>query len=344
MEPLYLVISEELSPLGDCRMNANRREFLQASAAAAACAAISAAAEEGKSDTIPIVDTHQHLWDLSRFKLPWLKEGSELARSYITKDYLEAARGLNVAKTVYMEVDVDPKQQLAEADYVAEVCKDPKNLTVAAVISGRPASDGFREYITRFKGSKVVKGIRQVLHNPDMKAGYCLEPSFVKGIQLLGELGLSFDLCMRPGELGDGVKLVERCPGTRFIVDHCGNCDLAAFKAAGKDEAAKKKTDQYKRDMAGFAKRDRVMCKISGVVAQLEKGKWTTADLAPTINFCLDTFGPDRVMFGSDWPVCTLGATYREWVTALREIIASRSSADQKKLLHDNAVKFYGLG
>jgi predicted TIM-barrel fold metal-dependent hydrolase len=237
-------------------MNTTRREFLQTSAVAVACVSVSAtSALAAQRNEIPLVDTHQHLWDLSKFKLPWLKDNTALARSYVTKDYLEAAQGLGVAKAVYMEVDVDPKQQLAEADHLVEICKDPKNLTVAAVISGRPASDGFREYITRFKGSKVVKGIRQVLHVPETKAGYCLELSYIKGIQLLGELGLSFDLCMRPAELGDGVKLAEKCPGTRFIVDHCGNCDLAAFKAAGKDEAAKKKTDQYSCDRANFATR-----------------------------------------------------------------------------------------
>lgn len=327
-------------------MNTSRREFLQASAAVVGTASLSTichAAEEPAKGTIPIVDTHQHLWDVSKFTMAWQKESPELARNYVTKDYLEAARGLGVEKAVYMEVDVDPKQHLAEAEHLIEICKDPKNLTVAAVISGRPASDGFADYITRFKGSKVVKGLRQVLHNESDKAGYCLTPSFVKGIRLLGELGMSFDLCMRPGELGDGVKLAAECPGTRFIVDHCGNGDVATFNAAGKDEAAKKKTDQYKRDMAAFSKRDRIMCKISGIVAQFKKGKWTADDLAPTINFCLDTFGPDRVMFGSDWPVCTLGATYREWVTALREIISDRSIEQQRKLLHDNAVKFYGL-
>ena len=87
-----------------------------------------------------------------------------------------------------------------------------KTKMAGAVISGRPASDGFKKYVGRFKGSKHIKGLRQVLHNDGTKAGYCLEPAFVKGIQLLGELGLSFDLCMRPGELADAAKLIERVP------------------------------------------------------------------------------------------------------------------------------------
>src|SRR5687767_12176178 len=120
-------------------MNTTRRVFLQSSAAAVACASLSAsstwAAEQAKAEQIPLVDTHQHLWDLAKFTLPWLKENPKLAKSFVTKDYLEAAEGLGVAKAVYMEVDVDPKQQLAEAAYVTDVCKEPKNLTVAAVIS-----------------------------------------------------------------------------------------------------------------------------------------------------------------------------------------------------------------
>jgi len=329
-------------------MPSTRREFLQTGAAAVACASLprlaADAAEPKASDALPLVDTHQHLWDLDKFTLPWLKDAKELAKNHVTKDYLEAAQGLNVAKAIYMEVDVDPRQQLVEAEHLADICRDPKNLTVAAVISGRPSSDGFREYISRFKGSKVVKGIRQVLHGESTKAGYCLAPGFVKGIQLLGELGLSFDLCMRPGELGDGVKLVEQCSGTRFIVDHCGNCDLAAFKGASSDDSAKKKTDQWKRDMAAFAKQERVMCKISGIVAQLKKGQWSADELAGPIEFCLDAFGPDRVMFGSDWPVCTLAASYRQWVEALREIVSGSKLESRRKLFHDNAVKFYGLG
>ena len=101
--------------------------------------------------------------------------------------------------------------------------------------------------------------------------------------------------------------------------------------------------DQWRREIAQLAKRRNVVCKISGIVAQAPKESWTADHLAPIINHCLEVFGPDRVVFGSDWPVCTRVAALREWVAALKEVIQNRPKADQRKLLHDNAVRFYGL-
>jgi predicted TIM-barrel fold metal-dependent hydrolase len=92
--------------------------------------------------------------------------------------------------------------------------------------------------------------------------------------------------------------------------------------------------------MAALADRDNVVCKISGIVARAPKN-WTPAELAPIINYCLDRFGPNRVMFGGDWPVCKLGASYRQWVDGLKAVIADRPLVQQKKLLHDNAAAFY---
>lgn len=305
----------------------NRREFLAASLAAAAVAR----AEE-KPAMLPIVDTHQHLWDLKKFHLPWIKPGAPLARDFTPADYATATEGLNVVKAVYMEVDLVPEQQQAEADWVVELITSGKTPTVAAIVSGRPNEDGFRKYATQFKGSKLIKGIRRILHGESTPAGHCLSKEFIAGVRLLGELGLSFDLCMRPGELMDAVKLIDECPGTRFILDHCGNENVRA-----KDHAP------WKRAMAEVAKRPNVVGKVSGIVVNAEPGKWTSDDLAPVVNHTLDVFGPDRVMFGGDWPVCTLAATYRQWVEALKQIVSNRPEADQKKMFHDNAMKFYGI-
>lgn len=306
----------------------NRREFL--GAGLAACAA--GVAVSGERAMMPIVDPHQHLWDLTKFKLPWVQPGSPLAKSFLLEDYQKATEGLNVVKTVYMEVDVAPEQQDAEADYVLALCAKPETKMVGAVISGRPASDGFARYIARFKGNKQIKGVRQVLHGDSTPAGYCLQDSFVKSVRLLGEMGMSFDLCLRSGELLDGARLIDRCPDTRFILDHCGNANVQA-----------KDRTQWKRDMAEVAKRKNVVCKVSGIVASAKPRAWSADDLAPIVNHTLDVFGPDRVMFAGDWPVCTLAATFRQWVEALQAIVRGRKEAEQRKLFHDNAVSFYGI-
>ena len=285
-----------------------------------------------KKAMLPIVDTHQHLWDLKQFKLPWVEEGAPLARNFVLKDYAEATEGLNVVKSVYMEVDVTPEQQLAEAQFVTDICNSGKTTMVAAVVSGRPASPEFAKYLDNFKGNKFIKGIRQVLHVPATPPGFCNQPDFVRGIRMLGERNLSYDLCVRGTDLDHIAKLIDSCPDTRFILDHCGNPDLKS-----KDNSV------WKKGVVEVAKRKNVVVKISGFIASSTKGAWKVDDLAPLINHTMDSFGPDRVMFGGDWPVCTLAATYKEWVDSLKQVVKSRSEEEQKKLFHDNAVRFYGL-
>lgn len=334
-------------------MKTSRRQFFKQTAATAtaglAVSRISAQTRgEGavKETEIPIIDCHQHLWDLSKFKLPWIKPGSLLGRSFVMADYLAAIEGTGIKHSVYMEVDVEPSQQQAEAEHLIEICQSGKAPTVGAVISGRPASDKFGDYIKPLAASPYIKGVRQVLHGGSTPAGFCLQEAFVRGIRLLGELGLSFDLCLRPKELGDGAKLAEQCPGTRFIVDHCGNADPKAFFKAGDSRLTDAKpehdADVWRRDMERLAAQKNVICKISGIVARVPK-QWSEDDLAPIVNHCLDTFGADRVVFGSDWPVCLNGAPLREWVAALKQIIANRPAVERRRLLSGNAVKFYGL-
>ncbi len=330
-------------------MRSNRRRFLtQTGAAFLAAGSLKtlARAEEdstrSENEGLPIVDTHQHLWDLSKLRLPWLNSSPKLNRSFVTKDYLAATRGLNVVKAVYMEVAVDTPLLLAEAEHVLELCRSGKGPTVAAVIGGRPESEEFAEYMARFKNEPLVKGVRRLLFDP--KPGQ--QETFVENIRLLGQMGKSFDLCMKPQDLPLGAKLVDQCPDTRFILDHCGNADPKAFRPADKSPSTasppQHDPDAWRRDVADLARRKNVVCKISGIVSRAPEG-WTAEDLAPIVNHCLDSFGPDRVMFGGDWPVCRRMATLREWVTALREIIRPRSEQHRRKLLADNAIRFYGL-
>ncbi|MBW3599934.1 MAG: amidohydrolase family protein [Planctomycetes bacterium] len=288
-----------------------------------------------------IIDTHQHLWDLSRFTLPWLDSAPRaLRQSYGAREYLEATQGLNI-RAIYMEVDVAPEQHDDEVQHIVELCRSSDHPTTAAVVGGRPSSPDFPQYVARLKQFPEVKGVRQVLHVESTPAGYCREPEFVRGVQLLGESGLSFDLCMRPGELQDGVRLSEQCPQTRFVIDHCGNADVKWFRS-GAGEEARRRIAAWRRNMDALAARPNVICKISGIVATAPPG-WKSDDLAPAVNHCLDVFGPDRVVFGSDWPVCLIGAELQEWVTALAEIVGSRPAAHQTRLWRENAATWYGI-
>ncbi|MDP6443908.1 MAG: amidohydrolase family protein [Pirellulaceae bacterium] len=327
----------------------NRRTFLLNSAAtlatAAACSTAADLSAKESAKNLPLVDTHQHLWDLKLFQPPWLAGAPDvLSKSYVTKDYLQATKGLHLAKAVYMEVDVAVKDQVREARHVIALSKSDDHPTAGAVISGRPNSPDFAAYIKQFAKSPQFKGVRQVLHVPDAKRGLCLEKQFVQSVRLLGELARSFDLCMRPTELKDGAKLADLCKDTRLIVDHCGNADPKSFmKKPPAGAELWHQVDEWKRGIHALAERPNVICKISGIVARAPQPKWSSEHLAPIINFCLDEFGPDRVVFGGDWPVCLLGGEYAQWVRALKEVIAERKLVDQKKLLHDNAVRLYRL-
>ncbi|MGE3805914.1 MAG: amidohydrolase [Gemmataceae bacterium] len=313
-----------------------RRAFLLSTAASVA--ALSARAED--SDGLyngNIVDTHQHLWDLEMFRLPWvanLKGEAKkiLDRSYTLADYAEASKGLKVTKSVYMEVDVALQHQIKEADYVTAICKEGKSTMQGAVISGRPAADNFAKYLNLFKDNQYIKGLRQVLHTPATPDHFCLEEKFVKGVQLLGERKLSFDLCLRGDQLDDGAKLVEQCPNTRFILDHCGN-----------PHAGKADLPTWEKGLKRVAANKNVICKVSGIYGNVSHKDWPADKLAPVVRTVIDTFGWDRVIFASDWPVVNLGGSFAIWVNTLKQIVKKDSAENQKKLFHDNAVRFYGL-
>lgn len=303
----------------------------------------------------PIVDTHLHLWDLKKLRVPWLRQGDPLCRDHLMDEYLREAQGLNIVQTVYMEVDAHDEDLLKEAEYVLALAQQKDSLMTGVVLGGRPGTEPFASYIRRFQGSPWVKGVRRIPRGGDTRGWK--EKAFIEDIRLLGRLGMSFDICTPPQRLPDAIKLVDACPETRFVLDHCGNADPAAFarpkegqpqgegksKEAGAPRAPAHDPDQWRRDLAELARRDRVVCKISGIIAQADKQRWKPEDLAPIVKHCLEVFGPDRVIFASDWPVCTRVASLRQWVLALKEIVWDRSAVDNVKLFYQNAVNFYGL-
>jgi L-fuconolactonase len=308
----------------------NRRDFL--ALAAAAPAALARAKDEPAM--MPLVDCHQHLWDLSKIRLSWVKTDDPLNHSFTPTEYAEATKGLNVVKSVYMEVDVVEADLQKEADYVLHLIKSKSSPTVAAVLGGRPnKGDEFQKWVNQFKGSPHVKGLRQVVHTEHTPPGYSTTREFIAGVRHLGEIGLSWDICQRPADLPDAVKLVSECPHTRFILDHCGNAPILDAK----------KMEQWKKDLANVADHKNVVGKVSGIIVQVKKGAPLVDQLAPAVNHTLEVFGPDRVMWAGDWPVCTLGAPLKDWVAAAKEIVKDRPAAEQRKLFHDNAVRFYGL-
>jgi predicted TIM-barrel fold metal-dependent hydrolase len=302
---------------------------------AAIAAAICAASAPAGEPAFPILDTHQHLWDLEKFRLPWLdRAGPLLKRNYLTDDYLKAIEGTGITRAIYMEVEVVPEQFDAEADWVIDLCRQGKSPTIAAVIGGRPQSDDFKNYITRFKGNPIINGIR----NP-FPADAASNNTFIANINVLGGLGLSYDLLPDPSQLPQVVKLVDQAKTTRFILDHCGNASTRYYK----DDELKAKRRTWEDGISALAQRPNVICKISGVAEAGDPADATPDLIAPVVNFCLDAFGPDRVIFASNWPVCLKSLTIAQWVMIAKQITAPRGQQFRRKLFHDNAASLYGL-
>ncbi len=338
MNPVFSALPDD-----QAAMMSSRRTFLTRSAAAGfsalTAAGGSAAHAMSANDDRPIIDTHQHLWDLDRFVLPWISptrpDHAPLRHNYLIPEYRRHSRGLGIVNTVYMEVNVRADQQRAEADFATELCGRRDSGVAGAVIGGSPHLREFAHDIQPLAERNAVKGVRMVLHDPDRPAGLCLQPTFVDNMRRLGDLDLSFDLCMRPDELRDGARLAARCPNTRFILDHCGNWPV---RSGDPD-----RQQRWKDGIRAAADRPNMYIKISGIIASVDKDHWTPDDLAPGVDFCLDAFGPDRCLFGGDWPVCLLGASLKDWVHALKRIVRTRSQEFQQKLFHDNAVAVYRL-
>ena len=316
----------------------SRRAFLQAFGLAALPLQAVSAAEP----VLEILDTHQHLWDTRKQQLPWLAGAPEiLRRNYLSEDYAAATEGLPV-RALYMEVDVAEAHLNEEAEALRRLCASKSSQTFAAILGGRPSSAQFEDYLKKHSEGGFLKGLRRVLHTPETPRGLCLEKDFVRGIRALGKQGLTFDLCMRPGELNDAAALAAECPDTTLVLDHCGNADTKAFLKAPPSQPAHRAED-WQRAIDRVALKRNVHCKISGVIESLPAG-WTPEQLSPVVNHCLDAFGPDRVVFGSNWPVCLLGGSLRSWVKALGEIVSARPPAERAKLWADNAKRIYRLG
>lgn len=277
-----------------------------------------------------IIDTHQHLWDLDKFRYSWTDNQPALRRSFRLEEYLEAVDGIEVVGTIHVEADVDEDFMADETEYVLSLAEDPETIVAGVVAAVRPEYDDFRERLDRFAGRPGLKGVRRILHT--MPDGLALTTSFVENVRSLAGYGLTFDICMLARQLDQAERLIREVPEVEFVLDHCGNPDLRSGEI-----------DQWREKIEEIASLPNASCKVSGIVVNTSGSDWTVDDLRPAVEHVIACFGWDRVMFGSDWPVCTLASSYRRWFDALNEIITRADPVDSQKLFHDNAVRIYRL-
>jgi predicted TIM-barrel fold metal-dependent hydrolase len=276
------------------------------------------------------VDTHQHLWDKDLFHYAWLEPLPQLDRSFCLSDYRDASRDFDIEKTVFVECDVDEAQVMDEALHILRLADDPANRIGGIVASGRPERDGFQAHIEKLAAHPKVKGVRRILHTGADEAG--LAKIFVENVARLERYGLSFDICVLARQLPVAINLAAKCPRVQFILDHCGVPQV-------KDQVL----DPWRAQITELSNFPNVACKVSGLIAYGDPANWTAEDLRPFIDHVIASFGWDRVMFGSDWPVCNLTASYKQWVETLLSLTHAAGEANQRKLFHDNAIRIYRL-
>lgn len=279
----------------------------------------------------PIVDAHLHLWDPARFRMSWLDGNELLDKPYGLAEYRQHTEGLPIEAMVYLQVEVKPAYALLEAEWVVERAREEPR--IQALVAWAPLEDGepartFLEALVRI--SPLVKGVRRLIQSESID--FCIQPGFVRGVQLLADYGLSFDLCIYHPQLANTIRLVEQCPQVSFILDHIG-------KPAIKERLL----DPWREEITRLAGFPNVLCKVSGMVTEADHQRWTAEDLRPYLDHVLAAFGEDRVVFGGDWPVAYQAAPYRRWVETLAELTADLSPAAKRKLWAENARRFYRL-
>lgn len=273
-----------------------------------------------------IIDTHLHLVYPDRFSYPWLADAPAINKPWHAEDYVAEARGLGIEGALHMEVDVAEGDMLAETEFMLGV--DP--VVIGAIAACRPEDDGFDAFLDRLAAfGPGVKGLRRVLHvPPDELSDSRL---FEANLRLLAARGLTFDLCVRTDQADIACRLADAAPQVQFVLDHCLIPDIA-----GGDIAI------WKAAIDKVAARPNVAVKISGVVAYAGPD-WTVETLRPWVEHAITTFGWERVVWGSDHPVCTLTANLTRWVEAAKTLVAGASADEQAALFHANAERIYRI-
>ena len=278
----------------------------------------------------PIVDTHVHLWAPEYLSYPWLDEIPALNRSFLLPDYRAAYGPLDIEAMVFLECDVHPDDGLKETEWVTGLATDEPRIKGIVACAPLENGDGAKGVLEVLADNPLVKGVRRLIQSESLE--FCVQPGFVKGVQILEEFGLSFDLCIYHPQLANTIELVKRCPNVQFILDHIGKPDIE-----------NQRFDPWRREIQTLAELPNTFCKISGMVTEASHENWRPADLKPYIEHVIRCFGFDRVMYGSDWPVSTLATEYWRWFDTLNWAVEGCSDAERNKLFRENAIDFYRL-
>ncbi len=279
-----------------------------------------------------IVDTHVHFWDPSRLTYPWLSSVKPLQRAYVPRDFQSAFAAAPIEKIVFVECNVRPEQCEQEVAWIEGLVPDDPRLQAIVAFADLTVADERERtgLLERLVARPLVRAIRHNIQGEPK--GFCLQPSFIAGVETVHRLGAHFELCVTHDQLDDLLELLRRCRGGRFMVNH-----------GAKPSIKTNLMDPWKAQMAEVARFENVWCKISGLFTEADLTQQSMDTVRPFAEHIAACFGPGRIVYGSDWPVCTLAAEGVRWVDFARSLAANWSENDQSRFFRDNAVEVYRL-
>jgi L-fuconolactonase len=277
-----------------------------------------------------VVDAHVHFWDPTLLRYPWLEQEPTLQRTFLPADF-EPLRAGDVDAVVFVQADCAPEQSLGEVAWVEALASaEPRIVGIVAYVDMLAGAEQIASALDRLEQSTMVVGVR---HNIQGHApGFAAEPEFARGVRQVGARGLAFDLCITGGQVAEVVTLVERCPDVRFVLDHCG-------KPAIRDDAF----TSWAAPLERLASHEHVSCKLSGLLTEAREDQRDAPSLRRYADHAVQCFGAARMMYGSDWPVSTLGGGAERWRGVTDELTASWSADERRAFYANNALQFYGL-
>ena len=274
-----------------------------------------------------LINAHHHFWRFIPAEYPWIDEGKKI----LQRDFLPMDLKTEIADVaVDGVISVQARQSVMETDFLLELAD--KNEFIRGVVGWAPLIDAdLLTCLEKWKASRKLLGLRHVLQDePDDR--HMLRPDFDRGISLLKQFNLRYDILIFERQLPGSIELVDRHPETTFIVDHVAKPKIGA-----------REMEPWSSRIRELAKRPNVYCKISGMATEADWKTWSEAQLRPYFETVLNAFTPRRLMFGSDWPVCLLACNYRKWVQTVREWTKPLSVTEQGRIWGETAIEAYGL-
>jgi len=276
--------------------------------------------------THPVVDSHHHFWEIDRFDYSWMPEGSPLAVDYGPADLEPLIKNVGVDYTVIVQAVSSPD----EARWLLELAE--KHEFIAGVVGWVDLTDPrVGDTLEELQESSYFKGVRHIWESED-DPGWIAHSGAIEGLKELVRRDLTFDFLAKPPNLPFIPRVMDQVPDLRAVVDHIA-----------KPVIAEHLVEPWLTDMRKVASINGMHCKISGMVTEADHENWTVDDLRPYVHHILGMYGTDRLMFGTDWPVCTLAAEYGDVAGAARNILEELSPAAKEDVFGGVATRFYRL-